>query len=274
LFGGSATANPNASDALSGVASSSCDPIDTSAPGPQSVACAATDKAGNTANASASYVVDFKVIHVAPPAQTTFQPGPKLPVKFQLAGANGAAINDAVAQSLASCAATVTYPGRAATCASYSTVDHFFHASVPTPAGARLGVPVSLAIHVTVDNTQVASASLAVDPAPGLQVTDTLIHTPTSGAAKVGIRITLSGPSAQIVTFRWATAQGSAKPPDYVGTSGSGIIPAGKSSTLVYVLVRSNPHAGPNKTFYVFAWAPQHAIVTRPIGTQIIGGHH
>lgn len=54
---GSATASPNASDSGSGLASASCDPVDTSAYGDFTVSCSATDKAGNTATATASYEV-------------------------------------------------------------------------------------------------------------------------------------------------------------------------------------------------------------------------
>ena len=53
----SATATSNATDATSGVASESCDPVDTSSIGPGSVTCTATDLAGNTATADASYTV-------------------------------------------------------------------------------------------------------------------------------------------------------------------------------------------------------------------------
>jgi TolB protein len=54
---GTATATPNASDTLSGIASQSCGPVDTSTPGNHSVACTATDNAGNNSNASASFQV-------------------------------------------------------------------------------------------------------------------------------------------------------------------------------------------------------------------------
>ena len=52
-----ATAAANASDALSGVASESCQPVDTSVIGGHSVSCTATDNAGNTATAGANYQV-------------------------------------------------------------------------------------------------------------------------------------------------------------------------------------------------------------------------
>jgi hypothetical protein len=56
-FGGTATAAANATDLLSGVASQSCDAVSTSSPGEHSVSCTATDGAGNTTSATASYTV-------------------------------------------------------------------------------------------------------------------------------------------------------------------------------------------------------------------------
>lgn len=51
------SATPNATDAVSGVASSSCPSVATGALGTFSINCTATDKAGNTATASLSYTV-------------------------------------------------------------------------------------------------------------------------------------------------------------------------------------------------------------------------
>ncbi|HEY1738397.1 MAG TPA: hypothetical protein VGI86_06795, partial [Acidimicrobiia bacterium] len=173
LLHGVATASPNASDSLSGVDTSACDTVVTSTPGPHTVLCSATDLAGNTATANASYVVGYNVIHITPAANTLFLTHATLPVKFQLAGAGGTAISNADAVLLPACAVTVTYPGRAATCATFNTTDHYFHANVTTPTNPKLGVPVTLAIHATVASTVVASASLTATPVPGLQVHDT-----------------------------------------------------------------------------------------------------
>ncbi len=54
---GSATASPNATDATSGIASASCDTVDTSSIGTYTVACTATDTAGHTNTATTSYTV-------------------------------------------------------------------------------------------------------------------------------------------------------------------------------------------------------------------------
>jgi hypothetical protein len=57
LQGGSAAADPGASDPETGITASSCDPVDTSTPGTFSVSCTATNGAGLTSSASASYQV-------------------------------------------------------------------------------------------------------------------------------------------------------------------------------------------------------------------------
>jgi alpha-tubulin suppressor-like RCC1 family protein len=56
-FNGAALADASADDALSGLASASCGAPDTSAAGDRTVPCAATDLAGNTASANATYTV-------------------------------------------------------------------------------------------------------------------------------------------------------------------------------------------------------------------------
>jgi hypothetical protein len=59
FLGGIATTSPNATDALSGVASQSCVGVDTSRVGSYTVTCTATDRAGNTATATAAYTVAY-----------------------------------------------------------------------------------------------------------------------------------------------------------------------------------------------------------------------
>jgi alpha-tubulin suppressor-like RCC1 family protein len=57
LRGGSYTASPNASDAMSGIATSSCGALDTSTSGSKSTTCSATDNAGNSKTVTLNYTV-------------------------------------------------------------------------------------------------------------------------------------------------------------------------------------------------------------------------
>ncbi len=98
---GSATASPNASDATSGIATASCDPVITSSVGTHSVTCTATDNAGNTATASAAYTVTAPTGYTFigflqpvdnAPTVNTGKAGKTYPIKWQLKDANGAYI--------------------------------------------------------------------------------------------------------------------------------------------------------------------------------------
>lgn len=66
---GSATASPNATDGGSGLASASCDGVDSSAYGDFTVTCTATDAAGNTATATTTYSVTVQATKQAILAQ-------------------------------------------------------------------------------------------------------------------------------------------------------------------------------------------------------------
>ncbi|MDI6695088.1 MAG: M14 family zinc carboxypeptidase [Anaerolineales bacterium] len=94
LLYGSAEAFPNAVDNNSGVASASCDPLDTSSIGAKTVTCTATDYAGNTATATATYNVVYGFAGFFPPVEN--QPalnvansGQTIPIKFHLTDAFG-----------------------------------------------------------------------------------------------------------------------------------------------------------------------------------------
>ncbi|MDQ2690949.1 MAG: PxKF domain-containing protein [Chloroflexota bacterium] len=119
LLNGSATAVPNASDSTSGIASSSCDPVDTSTVGAHSVACSATDSAGNTNSASASYSVGYNFAGFFQPvdnlpALNIAKAGQAIPLKWRLTDANGAPILDLT---------TVTVTVSSLSCSSGTTVD-------------------------------------------------------------------------------------------------------------------------------------------------------
>ena len=108
VLNGSATATAGAGDATSGVESSSCGSADTSSVGARTVACEATDNAGNTASASAGYSVIYAVggsclgspsHQILPPINanwsvdlSVFKQGSTVPAKFRVCDANGVSI--------------------------------------------------------------------------------------------------------------------------------------------------------------------------------------
>jgi hypothetical protein len=92
--GGTATASPNASDALSGIASQSCDAVDTSTVGSKTIICTATDNAGNASSASVSYSVIYNFAGFFSPVDNlpvlnTVKTGQAIPVRFSLGGDQG-----------------------------------------------------------------------------------------------------------------------------------------------------------------------------------------
>jgi hypothetical protein len=116
---GSATATANATDATSGVASQSCDPVDTSTAGVHTLTCRATDKAGNTASATVSYLVQYKILGFFTPAPNSkWKTGQTVPLKIALADINGTPIPDSEAQSLLSPSCRVAFSASGAQTAS------------------------------------------------------------------------------------------------------------------------------------------------------------
>ncbi|CAN5779480.1 hypothetical protein BH23GEM7_BH23GEM7_29610 [soil metagenome] len=94
VLNGSATASAGASDNLSGLASQSCEAVNTSTVGSKTVTCTATDNAGNSNSASATYSVAYAFSgFFAPvdnlPTVNVAKAGSAIPVKFSLGGDQG-----------------------------------------------------------------------------------------------------------------------------------------------------------------------------------------
>ena len=125
------TASANADDATSGLASSSCDPVDTSTAGAHTLMCTATDTAGNTASTSVDYVVSYGVsAFLSPVSGSKWRAGQAVPIKVVLVDATGATISDAEATALAqACQVTFSATGvqpTAPQCLKYDPLMHQF----------------------------------------------------------------------------------------------------------------------------------------------------
>ena len=89
-----AVATPNADDGGgSGVASSSCGPPNVASVGAQTLACTATDVAGNASTVEVSYVVQYRLVDLAPSEGTTARTGKPLQIRISLARANGTLVS-------------------------------------------------------------------------------------------------------------------------------------------------------------------------------------
>jgi hypothetical protein len=100
LLNGSATAEASAQDTLSGIASQSCDPVDTTNVGAnKSVGCSATDNAGNTNSAPARYAVNYKFVGFSSPVDNggvlnIIKAGQAIPLRWQLTDANNVPVTN------------------------------------------------------------------------------------------------------------------------------------------------------------------------------------
>jgi hypothetical protein len=94
LLNASASVAANASDTLFGLAAQSCGTVKTSSVGTKIVQCTATDTAGNSATASASYQVNYAWSGFVQPVDNlptlnSVKAGSTVPVKFSLGGNQG-----------------------------------------------------------------------------------------------------------------------------------------------------------------------------------------
>jgi hypothetical protein len=110
LLHAAAVARSNATDAVSGLATQGCTPVDTTTAGMHTLTCTASDNAGNQTTASLPYLVAYELLGFFPPAtHAKWKPGKTVPVTFALADANGARISDAEARSLLAPTCRVTF---------------------------------------------------------------------------------------------------------------------------------------------------------------------
>src|SRR5262249_41469715 len=132
VLGANATASANAIDAVSGVATQTCGSVDTSTAGVHTVACTATDNAGNTNTATVSYVMSYNVLGFLPPVApgSSFRRSQTVPLRIALANAIGVRIPDAEAAAMLSpaCRVFVTASGAQSTsgCMKYDAANHQF----------------------------------------------------------------------------------------------------------------------------------------------------
>jgi YVTN family beta-propeller protein len=150
------TASANATDATSGVASSSCGTVDTSTAGDHTVTCTATDNAGNTNSATIHYTVQYKIgAFLSPTPRSRWKAGQTVPIKITLTDVNGALISNTEAAGLASaCRVTFSASGaqsKTAQCMKYDSTNHQFIYNwmlAKSPTGAD-----TITVTVTYPNT-------------------------------------------------------------------------------------------------------------------------
>lgn len=156
-----ASAAPHAADAGSGVASASCDPLDTKTVGDHTVTCTATDVAGNTSTATVHYLVGYKVHLESPAPGSTWNRGSPIPVTVELTGDLPAPITNATAAALArGCQVTVTSSVNPVGphCMKYDKTTQRFGYSLPLPV-TGVGGSATLTVTITYPGTTATTTS-------------------------------------------------------------------------------------------------------------------
>jgi hypothetical protein len=105
LINAAASANPNASDTLSGITSKHCDALTTGTAGSRTVNCTAADAAGNSASGSASYRVVYGFNGFASPVQNpsvlnVVKAGRSIPLRWRVVDAQGAPVDTLTSAAL------------------------------------------------------------------------------------------------------------------------------------------------------------------------------
>lgn len=162
LLNGTATATANATDATSGIASQSCAPLRATTVGPATVACTATDVAGNTATATVPYVVGVGVRWATKPTSIWPDAGLRTGVAVRLTDAAGRTVPARIASRLGTCAVRFRLADQPPVCATYVPLTNTFAALVPTTRRLNVGTTVNLTATVTVSGTTVGTATAPV----------------------------------------------------------------------------------------------------------------
>ena len=160
LLGGTATVEPNAGDAHSGLAAASCGPVDSRTVGAKALTCTATDRAGHTTVATVPYTVGVRAGWIARPSSIWSRSGSVTAV-VQLTGAGGAPIPDSVARSLPACSVTFTLGDQSPVCAVYLGAG-LFGASVNSKERLTPGARVQLTSEVMIDGAELGTSSTSV----------------------------------------------------------------------------------------------------------------
>jgi CSLREA domain-containing protein len=157
------TASSNATDATSGVASSSCDAVDTSTPGVHTLNCTATDNAGNIGTTTLTYVVEYRVLgFFSPVPRSKWKLGQAVPIKIALADRAGTRIPDASAAAMASaCRVKFSATGaqsQSATCMKYDPLmDQFVYTwNLAKKSTGTATITVTISYPVTTTTTKLS----------------------------------------------------------------------------------------------------------------------
>ena len=109
------------------------------------------------------------------------------------------------------------------------------------------------------------------DGDPALSIADASTLEGDSGTSNMTFTVSLSTTSRHAVTFSYSTQDGTAHAPgDYLTTSGTGTILAGKSSTTINIPIVGDTKIEPDETFSLNIGSPTNASISRGTATGTI----
>ncbi|MSU62920.1 MAG: hypothetical protein EXS31_11100, partial [Pedosphaera sp.] len=109
------------------------------------------------------------------------------------------------------------------------------------------------------------------DGAPSLSISDVSLNEGNSGTTTATLVVTLSAPSAQMVTVKWATANGTATAPgDYAAGNGTLTFAPGETSQSLTVAVNGDTLNEADENFFVDLSLPTVATIAKARGTAAV----
>ena len=114
------------------------------------------------------------------------------------------------------------------------------------------------------NESQPVSAVTTVLKTPAILITDAVVQEGNQGITNVSLNMSLSEPSAQVVTVAYDTTDGTATNGlDFIGTSGVAMFPPGTTNTSITIGIPGDYDIEPEKVFYLLLSYPTNAILAR-----------
>jgi len=106
------------------------------------------------------------------------------------------------------------------------------------------------------------TAASSSPPPPSVRIGDATVTEGNAGTRDASFTVTLSAPSTQPVTVRYATSDGTAAAAsDYQGSAGSLTFAPGQTTATIAVPVQGDRFAEPNETFSIRLIDPTNASI-------------
>lgn len=148
---------PGATDALSGVESSSCLAVDTTSRGVRSALCQASDNAGNRATGSSRYAVsDAFLGYGRPLPKASVKAGSNITVKFRLGVFNGGTtrVTNATVRTVLASTATGAFTQATSVACPYNAVSGLYQCSLKTSSKGTLFIQTWQQVPVATGGTE------------------------------------------------------------------------------------------------------------------------